>query len=59
MNVSIPPIIYGTAWKEADTQRLVTNALKLGFSGIDTAPLFPIKIGNRFEEAQKMAPLIC
>lgn len=35
--ISIPPILYGTAWKEADTQRLVTQALKLGFKGIDTA----------------------
>lgn len=35
--ISIPPILYGTAWKEADTQRLVTQALTLGFKGIDTA----------------------
>ena len=33
----IPPILYGTAWKEDDTQRLVTQALMLGFRGIDTA----------------------
>lgn len=33
----IPPIIYGTAWKEDDTQRCVFNALKMGFRGIDTA----------------------
>lgn len=36
-NVSIPPILYGTAWKEENTQRLVTKALALGFNGIDTA----------------------
>ncbi len=36
-NRSIPPILYGTAWKENDTQRLVTQALQLGFKGIDTA----------------------
>ncbi|MDP3559031.1 MAG: aldo/keto reductase [Legionellaceae bacterium] len=35
--ISIPPILYGTAWKEADTERLVTQALTLGFKGIDTA----------------------
>lgn len=35
--ISIPPILYGTAWKEDDTQRLVTQALTLGFKGIDTA----------------------
>lgn len=34
---SIPPMLYGTAWKEGDTQRLVIDALKIGFMGIDTA----------------------
>lgn len=34
---SIPPILYGTAWKEEDTERLVLQALNLGFKGIDTA----------------------
>src|SRR5665811_658314 len=33
----IPPILYGTAWKEENTERLVTQALTLGFKGIDTA----------------------
>lgn len=33
----IPPILYGTAWKEDDTKRLVIQALKAGFRGIDTA----------------------
>jgi diketogulonate reductase-like aldo/keto reductase len=33
----IPPILYGTAWKEEHTERLVTEALHLGFEGIDTA----------------------
>lgn len=32
-----PPILYGTAWKEDNTQQLVTQALTLGFRGIDTA----------------------
>ncbi|MCX7114452.1 MAG: aldo/keto reductase [Gammaproteobacteria bacterium] len=36
-NAVIPPILYGTAWKENDTQRLVVQALTLGFKGIDTA----------------------
>lgn len=32
-----PPILYGTAWKEAETTRLVEAALAAGFRGIDTA----------------------
>src|SRR5580693_5326002 len=32
-----PRIIYGTAWKQADTARLVGLALHSGFRGIDTA----------------------
>ncbi len=32
-----PRIIYGTAWKKADTARLVTLAIQSGFRGIDTA----------------------
>ena len=35
--VSIPPILYGTAWKEEATQPLVLQALTLGYRGIDTA----------------------
>ena len=35
--VRIPGIIYGTAWKKADTQRLVKIAIQRGFRGIDTA----------------------
>ncbi|MCX7090476.1 MAG: aldo/keto reductase [Legionellales bacterium] len=34
---SVPPILYGTAWKEGETERLVTQALHCGFQGIDTA----------------------
>lgn len=34
---SIPHFLYGTAWKEDDTARCVTDALKAGFKGIDTA----------------------
>lgn len=36
-NPGIPPIIYGTAWKEDNTERLVIQALESGFKGIDTA----------------------
>jgi diketogulonate reductase-like aldo/keto reductase len=32
-----PRIIYGTAWKKADTSRLVTLAIEHGFRAIDTA----------------------
>jgi diketogulonate reductase-like aldo/keto reductase len=35
--VRCPWIIYGTAWKKLDTERLVTLALQQGFRGIDTA----------------------
>jgi diketogulonate reductase-like aldo/keto reductase len=33
----MPPLLYGTAWKEAETQRLTELALRTGFRGIDTA----------------------
>jgi diketogulonate reductase-like aldo/keto reductase len=33
----VPPLLYGTAWKEQETQRCVENALEAGFRGIDTA----------------------
>jgi diketogulonate reductase-like aldo/keto reductase len=35
--VRVPRFLYGTAWKEEETQRLVELALKQGFRGIDTA----------------------
>jgi diketogulonate reductase-like aldo/keto reductase len=35
--VSVPGIIYGTAWKKERTATLVEQAVTLGFSGIDTA----------------------
>lgn len=35
--IRVPRIIYGTAWKKADTQRLVKLAIQNGFRGIDTA----------------------
>jgi len=36
-NVSIPCMLYGTAWKKERTADLVSLALKNGFRGIDTA----------------------
>lgn len=35
--IMIPPLLYGTAWKQAETAHLVTTALTQGFRGIDTA----------------------
>lgn len=33
----LPTFLYGTAWKEDETRRLVRQALDAGFRGIDTA----------------------
>jgi diketogulonate reductase-like aldo/keto reductase len=33
----LPPLMYGTAWKEERTEALVTQALAAGFRAIDTA----------------------
>src|SRR5437763_2805194 len=35
--VAVPRFLYGTAWKEEQTQRLTDLALQQGFRGIDTA----------------------
>lgn len=35
--VAMPRILYGTAWKKHATARLVSEALRQGFRGIDTA----------------------
>ncbi|MCH2202319.1 MAG: aldo/keto reductase [Fuerstiella sp.] len=35
--IAIPRLIYGTAWKEEQTQRLTELAIRHGFRGIDTA----------------------
>jgi diketogulonate reductase-like aldo/keto reductase len=35
--VEVPRMLYGTAWKEEKTERLVGLALQQGFRGIDTA----------------------
>ncbi len=37
MNVTIPSLIYGTAWKKEATKDLVVQAIHAGFKGIDTA----------------------
>ena len=34
---TIPPMLYGTAWKKERTADLVALALESGFRGIDTA----------------------
>ncbi|MDD5322174.1 MAG: aldo/keto reductase [Methylococcales bacterium] len=35
--VTIPTFLYGTAWKEAQTEALTSAAIESGFLGIDTA----------------------
>lgn len=35
--VPVTQFLYGTAWKENETQRLTELALRQGFRGIDTA----------------------
>jgi diketogulonate reductase-like aldo/keto reductase len=35
--VQVPRFLYGTAWKENETQRLTELALRQGFRGLDTA----------------------
>jgi len=35
--IRMPQILYGTAWKKADTERLVATAIREGFRGFDTA----------------------
>jgi diketogulonate reductase-like aldo/keto reductase len=35
--VRVPRLLYGTAWKEDDTERLTLLALRHGFRGVDTA----------------------
>lgn len=36
-NITMPPLIYGTAWKKERTADLVVQAITSGFRGIDTA----------------------
>ena len=37
MDTTMPPLIYGTAWKKEHTKELVIKAIRAGFRGIDTA----------------------
>ncbi|KAJ1433800.1 hypothetical protein B484DRAFT_394353, partial [Ochromonadaceae sp. CCMP2298] len=37
MQMQIPPILYGTAWKKGRTKSLVEAAILAGFRGVDTA----------------------
>jgi diketogulonate reductase-like aldo/keto reductase len=60
--VNIPPILYGTAWKEDQTEHLTFQALESGFRGIDTANqrkhYFEEAVGkgiNRFLESKQLA----
>lgn len=54
-NIEVPAFLYGTAWKEDDTARLVTLALQAGFRGIDTANqrrhYYEAAVGEALEEA--------
>jgi diketogulonate reductase-like aldo/keto reductase len=36
-NIQVPRFLYGTAWKEGETERLTALALRQGFRGVDTA----------------------
>lgn len=36
-HAEVPSLLYGTAWKEDETERLTRLALEAGFRGIDTA----------------------
>ena len=46
---SMPPLVYGTAWKRDDTERLARRALSAGFVGFDTAcrPRRPTNLARR------------
>jgi len=50
-----PPLLYGTAWKEGDTERCTALALRAGFRGIDTANqrkhYFEEGVGRAVQEA--------
>jgi diketogulonate reductase-like aldo/keto reductase len=35
--MSMPKIVYGTAWKKGETAKYVKQAILAGFRGIDTA----------------------
>jgi len=53
--VTIPSFLYGTAWKEEQTEALTYNAIKSGFLGIDTANqrrhYYEAGVGNAVKQA--------
>src|ERR1700730_13967877 len=53
---SLPPFLYGTAWKEERTEALVIEALAGGFRGIDTANqrrhYYEAGVGNAIRKSQ-------
>ncbi|WP_019865672.1 aldo/keto reductase family protein [Methylovulum miyakonense] len=53
--IGIPRFLYGTAWKETQTEALTYNAIKAGFLGIDTANqrrhYFEAGVGNAVKQA--------
>jgi len=53
--VTVPTFLYGTAWKEDQTEALAYNAIKAGFLGIDTANqrrhYFEAGVGNAIKRA--------
>lgn len=55
--VAVPGFMYGTAWKEDDTRRLVLLALENGFRAIDTANqrkhYFEAAVGEALGDAEK------
>src|SRR5262245_37229361 len=59
--VSVPRFLYGTAWKEDQTQRLTELALTQGFRGIDTANqrrhYFEAAVGNGIQSAIQSGPV--
>jgi len=54
-HVRVPTFIYGTAWKNTDTARLIELALHAGFRGIDTANqrrhYFEVGVGEALADA--------
>ena len=54
-DVPVPRFFYGTAWKEDETERLTSLAIKAGFRGIDTANqrkhYFEAGVGNAVQSA--------
>jgi len=61
--VPVPTFLYGTAWKEESTERLVAAALAAGFRGIDTANqrrhYHEAGVGNAVREALSAGGLSC